>query len=71
MKLFKSTPVRDDGYTVLVDSLAQTTLELKDTYMNLENAVDPDLIDAYIYQAKAAQMRYKFLLNRVKQIENL
>ncbi|MBQ2282658.1 MAG: DUF2508 family protein, partial [Agathobacter sp.] len=32
--------------------------------------VEPDLIDYYIYQAKAVQMRYKFLLNCVKQIED-
>lgn len=70
MKLFKSTPVTDDGYTILVENLAKTSLELKNTYANLENVVDPDLIDYYIYQAKAVQMRYKFLLNRVKQIED-
>lgn len=70
MKLFKNTPVTDDRYASLLDSLAQTSLELKNTYANLENVVDPDLIDYYIYQAKAAQMRYKFLLNCVKQIED-
>ena len=45
LKLFKNTPVTDDGYTSLLNSLAQTSLELKNTYANLENVVDPDLID--------------------------
>ncbi len=70
MKFFKSSPVTDDGYTVLVENLAKTSLELKTAYTNLENVVDPDLIDYYIYQAKAVQMRYKFLLNCVKKIED-
>lgn len=70
MKLFKSTPATDDGYTVLVENLAKTSLELNTTYTNLQNVVDPDLIDYYIYQAKAVQMRYKYLLNCVKKIED-
>ena len=62
MKLFKTTPQPPDGYAILLDNLKQTTAELQNTYANLENVVDPDLIDYYIYQAKAVQMRYKFLL---------
>ena len=65
MKLFKTTPQPPDGYAILLDNLKQTTAELQNTYANLENVVDPDLIDYYIYQAKAVQMRYKFLLGCV------
>lgn len=53
MKLFKTTSA--DGYAILLDNLKQTTAELQNTYANLENVVDPDLIDYYIYQAKAVQ----------------
>lgn len=67
MKLFKTTPQPPDGYAILLDNLKQTTAELQNTYANLENVVDPDLIDYYIYQAKAVQMRYKFLLGCVKK----
>ena len=69
MKLFKTTPQPPDGYAILLDNQKQTTAELQNTYANLENVVDPDLIDYYIYQAKAVQMRYKFLLGCVKKIE--
>lgn len=69
LKLFKTTPETPDGYAVLVDNLQQTTTELKIAYENLQNVVDPDLIDYYIYQAKAVQMRYKFLLGCVKKLE--
>ncbi len=69
MKFFKSNPQPEDGYTVLLNNLRETTTELQNAYANLENVVDPDLIDYYIYQAKAVQMRYKFLLGCVKKIE--
>ena len=45
MKLFKTTPQPPDGYEILLDNLKQTTAELQNTYANLENVVDPDLID--------------------------
>lgn len=70
LRLFKSSPEPEDNYTVLVQNLAQTTNELNTVYANLESVVDPDLIDYYIYQAKAVQMRYKFLLHCVKEIED-
>ena len=69
MKFFKPDSKPDDGYTRLLDNLKQTTTEMQTVYENLENVVEPDLIDYYIYQAKAVQMRYKFLLGCVKKIE--
>ncbi len=35
----------------------------------LENVVDPDLIDCYIYELNSVQMRYKFLLTSIKKYE--
>ena len=70
MKLFKTTTETPDGYTLLLNDIARTTADLQNAYTNLENVVEPDLIDYYIYQAKAVQMRYKFLLECVKKIEN-
>ena len=69
MKLFKNTPDQDEGYQLLVQDLKRTSDDLRNVYANLENVVEPDLIDYYIYQAKAVQTRYKFLLNCVKKIE--
>lgn len=66
MKLFKATPEPPSGYDMLIDSLHQTSADLQIVYENLQNVVEPDLIDYYIYQAKAVQMRYKFLLGCVK-----
>lgn len=70
LKIFKKVVPANDGYQELKDNLQQTTQELRSAYINLENVVDPDLIDYYIYQTKAIQTRYRFLLNCVKQIEN-
>ena len=69
MKLFKNTPEQDEGYQLLVQDLKRTSDDLRNVYANLENVVEPDLIDYYIYQAKAVQTRYKFLLKCVKKIE--
>jgi hypothetical protein len=55
----------------LKNDLRRTSDELSVAYTNLENVVEPDLIDYYIYQAKAVQMRYKFLLECVKKIEGV
>ena len=69
MKLFRHPSKEEEGYALLISDLQKTTADLNNTYMNLENVLDPDLIDYYIYEAKAVQMRYKFLLNCVKKLE--
>jgi len=41
-----------------------------DSAMNhFEQVVDPTLIDCYIYELKAAHLRYQFLLRRIKNQE--
>ena len=43
--------------------------DLQDAYRNLENVIDPDLIDCYIYELNSVQMRYKFLLTSIRNYE--
>lgn len=38
---------------------------------HFEQAVEPTLIDCYIYELNAAQLRYQFLLRRFKSLEVL
>lgn len=38
---------------------------------HFEQVVDPMLIDCYIYEMNAAQLRYQFLLRRFKLLEKL
>ena len=71
MKLFKLQPHdHKRSYMVLKDDIEKTTMELNAAYTNLQNVVDPDLIDYYIYQTKAVQMRYRYLLNCAKKLED-
>ena len=49
--------------------LAHTKGAIDCALCNFEQAVDPTMVDCYIYEWKAAQLRYQFLLKCVKQFE--
>ena len=82
MRLLTHTKKTDPQVRLLLDDLTQTQHDLANAYSNLEYMTDPDLIDYYIYhlsmeelmqihgigQVKAVQMRHKFLLTKVKQL---
>lgn len=51
----------------LLSELEKTKFALDSARSNFENVVEPDLIDCYIYELQAVQMRYKFLLEKAKQ----
>ena len=51
----------------LLSELEKTKWALDSAQSNFENVVEPDLIDCYIYELQAIQMRYKFLLEKAKQ----
>lgn len=68
-RFFKQETQLDEDYQSLLDNLTQTKNSLDLAYQNFENATDPELIDSYIYEVNAIQMRYKFLLCRLKSYE--
>ena len=68
--IFRKEPAKDTHYMLLKSNLNQTAKDLQDAYNNLQNAVEPDLIDCYIYELNSVQMRYKFLLSAIKKIED-
>ena len=71
MKLFRLKSTKNNkSYMLLKDDIKRTTVDLNDAYTNLQNVTDPDLIDYYIYQTKAVQMRYHYLLSCAKKIED-
>lgn len=53
----------------LLEDIAKTKCALDNAYSNFENAVNPDLIDCYIYEVNAVQKRYKFLMELARQLE--
>lgn len=71
MKLFNfQKPEENKTYLLLKDNIEKTTIELQNAYTNMQNVVEPDLIDYYIYQTQAAQIRYQYLLNCAKKLED-
>ena len=69
MRILQEEYAKDKHYTLLKDDLHQTARALQDAYNNLENVVDPDLIDCYIYEMNALSFRYKYLLRQIKSYE--
>ena len=55
---------------VLLDALKKTRYDLEIAYEGFNYAVDPELIDCYIYEWNAAQLRYQFLLRKFKNMED-
>lgn len=53
----------------LLTDLKLTKTALDDAYSNFEQAVDPDLVDSYIYEVNAVQKRYHFLLKQVQLLD--
>lgn len=71
MKLFNfQKPEENETYMLLKNNIEKTTIELQNAYTNMQNVTEPDLIDYYIYQTQAAQIRYQYLLNCAKKLED-
>lgn len=49
--------------------IEQTRHKMESARNQFEQVVDPTLIDCYIYELNAAQLRYQFLLRRFKLLE--
>lgn len=53
----------------LKEELRQIMTDMDCARNHFDQAVDPVLIDCYIYEINAAQLRYQFLLRRIKNQE--
>ena len=53
----------------LWDDIERTLWALETAQNHFEQATEPSLIDCYIYELNAAQLRYQFLLRRFKSLE--
>ena len=54
----------------LIENLKIAQNELQVAVNNYEFAKEPELVDYYTYNIKAAQMRYEYLLRKVKEQKN-
>ena len=55
----------------LLEDIRKTKYALDCAYSNFENVVDPDLVDCSIYELKAVQMRYRFLLKQAELLDSV
>lgn len=69
MRHFISSSPKPPRTLSIAEAIRQTQIDLDSAYKNLDHALDPDLIDCYIYQLKSAQMRYHFLLHCARKEE--
>jgi hypothetical protein len=57
------------GKQRLLADIKETKDAIDLAYSNFENMVDPELIDCAIYELKAAQIRYEYLLSCAKEYD--
>lgn len=69
MKQRETGPVLDPRKQQLLEDIRKTKFALDCAYSNFENVVDPDLVDCSIYELKAVQMRYRFLLKQAELLD--
>ena len=58
----------EDDEIVLIEQLKHAERELFDAREKMNNVIEDDLIDYYIYEVKALEIKYGFLLKKVKEI---
>lgn len=54
----------------LKKALLQAQRNLQDAYNGLANVNEPELIDSYIYELNAANLRYQVILRDYKSLES-
>lgn len=57
------------GKKQLLAQIKKSKESLDLAYSNFENMTDPELIDCSIYELKAAQARYEFLISCAKEYD--
>lgn len=53
----------------LEQSLASTRLAIAQAYAGFNSASDPELVESFVYEIRALQSRYSYLLRRRKALE--
>lgn len=67
MHLFQKTLPKDTPNKELLEEIERVKMQMENAHCNFQNAMDPDLIDCYIYESNAAWKRYRFLLKEAKK----
>ena len=68
MHLFQKTPSKDTANEELLEEIKRVKMQMENAHYNFQNAMDPDLIDCYIFESNAAWKKYRFLLRQAKML---
>lgn len=66
LKIFSSKKSAQKEDSQILKELKELKQSLDMVYMKFEYATDTALIDCYIYELKALQMKYEYLMQRAK-----
>lgn len=69
MGFFKKIEPATNDYLELLHEINRTKKQMDDAYSNFQTAMDPDLIDCYIFESNAACKKYHFLLKKAKELK--
>lgn len=68
MTLFQKPIPKDTASDELLEEIERVKIQMENAHYNFQNAMDPDLIDCYIFESNAAWKRYRFLLRQAKML---
>ena len=68
MHLFQKTSPKDTANEELLEEIQRVKMQMENAHYNFQNAMDPDLIDCYIFESNAAWKKYRFLLRQAKML---
>lgn len=57
-----------DDKAELILSIEKVKRALETAYANFNFVSEPDLVDSYIYEVKAMQLKYKYLIKQAKEL---
>lgn len=66
MERKKENPPKTEGFPK--KAICDCQQAINDAYLGLQNTNEPDLIDRYIYEMNAANVRYRFLLKEMREL---
>lgn len=66
MKIFHRAKPLSEEQKLLLEEINDAKLQMEIADINFQDALDPDLIDYYIYEGNAAWKKYCFLIRQAK-----
>lgn len=68
MSLFQKPLPKETANKELLQEIERVKMQMENANYNFQNAMDPDLIDCYIFESNAAWKKYRFLLKQAKML---